>query len=288
MSGSPREAPGVVPARVSVVTTRGGARAVCELDVGEVMHPVIGPVAEAESLYVAASGLARRLTEDVAAGDLVLYDVGLGAGSNAVAAYWAALRAPAGSRRLTIVSFERSLDALSLALAPENRSAFSLEGEAGEAAAELLARGVSDGPRVRWVLVPGALPETLARGAEHGLADVVFWDPFSPRQNPELWNAAAFTALRPLCRAGATVHTYSRATAVRAALLLGGFAVGAGPGTGEKESTTVAAVDVRSLGEPLGPEWLSRLARSSAPLPSDAPADAMARIALAAQFRREL
>ena len=277
-----------VPARVEVVTTRGGARAVRDLDAGEVMHPVIGPVAEAESLYVGASNLARRLTEDHARGDLVLYDVGLGAGSNAVAAFWTAMRAPVDARRLTIVSYERSLDALELALAPENRAAFQLAGEAGDAATELLARGESERERVRWVLVTGELPATLALGAAHGLADVVFWDPFSPKQNPELWGASAFTALRPMCRAGATVHTYSRATAVRAALVLGGFAVGTGQSTGEKESTTVAAVDASSLASPLGPEWLTRLARSSAPLPPDAPPDAMARIAASPQFRREL
>ena len=115
-------------------------------------------------------------------------------------------------------------------------------------------------------------------------ADVVFWDPFSPRANPELWTIAAFTALRRLCRAGATVHTYSGATAVRSALLLAGFAVGVGEATGEHKAATVAAVDLEDLACPLDRRWLARLGRSTAGFPGDAPADALARVAALPQF----
>ena len=69
-----------------IVVTRGGARAVRDRATGEVMHPVIGPRAEAESLYVAASRLRERL-HDSDSSALVLLDVGLGGGSNAIAAW---------------------------------------------------------------------------------------------------------------------------------------------------------------------------------------------------------
>ncbi|HVU49687.1 MAG TPA: hypothetical protein VHL80_03310, partial [Polyangia bacterium] len=46
---------------------------------GEVMHPGVGPVVEAEQLYVRQSRLAERLREERT---VVVFDVGLGAGSN--------------------------------------------------------------------------------------------------------------------------------------------------------------------------------------------------------------
>jgi len=73
------------PPRFAFVTTRDGAPAVVDRAVGEVMHPVIGPAVESERLYVAQSRLAARLAEGGA--PLVLFDVGLGAGSNALAAW---------------------------------------------------------------------------------------------------------------------------------------------------------------------------------------------------------
>ena len=68
------------------------------------------------------------------------------------------------------------------------------------------------------------------------------------------------------------------------ALLLAGFAVGDGEGTGKQRQTTCAAIEARDLRAPLGPRFLDRLARSDAPLPQDAPADALERIRALPQF----
>ena len=263
-----------------VVTTTGGARAMLDRRVGEVMHPVVGPAVEATRLYVEPARLAARLLR----GDVVVLDVGLGAGSNAVAA-WRLSEGRSAGGRLTIVSFERSLDALTLALAPEHRASFGLDGDAGAAAEALLVRGCHEAARTSWRLVHGELPGSLA--AAPAAADVVFWDPYSPRANPSLWSLAAFTALRRCCRAGATVHTYSGATAVRSALLLAGFYVGVGAATGEHKAATCAAVDLEDLERPLDRRWLERLRRSTAGFPADAPADPLLRVAAHPQFVAE-
>lgn len=268
--------------RVEVVVTRGGARAMLDRDTGEVMHPVVGPSVESQQLYCGPARLSERLMEG---GDaLVLWDVGLGAGSNAVAAWRRSEALPSTARRLSIVSFERSLEAFATALRPEHAADFGLDGAAGEAGRAVLDGRPHETARTSWRLVVGELPGVLAGEAE-ATADVVFWDPFSPRANPELWTMAAFAALRRGCRAGATVHTYSGATAARAAMLLGGFAVGLGVALGENKRATMAAVDAVDLTEPLDARWLERLGRSSAPFPKDAPPDALARIAAMAQFR---
>lgn len=262
-----------------VVTTREGARAMLDRATGEVMHPVVGPGVESQRLYCAPARLSARL---LAGGDapLVLLDVGLGAGSNAGAAWRLSASLPATARPLEIVSFDRDLEALTLALA--HAEDFNLAGPVGEAARALLARGEHTSGRTRWRMIHAELPASLARAPA---ADVVFWDPFSPRANPELWRLSAFTALRARCRGAATVHTYSGATAVRSALLLAGFAVGEGVATGEYKTATAAAVDIEDLERPLDLRWLARLGRSSAGFPADAPADALARVAALPQFR---
>jgi queuine tRNA-ribosyltransferase len=265
--------------RFEIVLTSLGVPAVRDAVLGEVMHPVVGPAVESERLYVAQSRLRDRLQEPGA--PLVLFDVGLGAGSNALAALAAAEAAGPG-RRLEIASFEADTGALALACSDAGASHLGLAAGAVAAARALLAHGRFESPRVLWRLVRGDLRETLAR--EAAAADVVFWDPFSPKANPDLWTVTAFSALRASCGPRAAIYTYSTATATRSALLLSGFFVGAGDPSGPKQETTAAATDLSLLARPLDRRWLERLGRSSAPFPADAPRDALDRVRAHPQF----
>jgi queuine tRNA-ribosyltransferase len=71
---------------------------------------------------------------------------------------------------------------------------------------------------------------------------------------------------------------------VRSALLLAGFHVGIGEKIAEGKFGTYAALQRQALHQPLDLRWLARLARSSAPFPKDAPADALDRIRRMPQF----
>jgi queuine tRNA-ribosyltransferase len=267
-----------------IVRTRSGALAVRDRVTGEVMHPVVGPLVEAERLYVGPSRLAERLRDTKpGAGSVVVLDVGLGAGSNAIAAWRLSESMPAGSRRLELVSFDASVDGLEVALASAERAAFGFEGAAVDAGRGLLEHGFHETARSTWRLVLGSLPGTLGEVAVAS-ADVVFWDPFSPKANQELWGHRAFSALFSRCRGGMTLHTYSGATAVRAALLLAGFAAGLGELIGPGKQSTCAALSPGDLAMPLDGRWLDRLSRSSVPFPPDAPAGALARVACMPQF----
>jgi queuine tRNA-ribosyltransferase len=253
-----------------------------DAEAGEVMHPVIGAAVEADRLYVAQSRLAARLLEPAGA-PLVLFDVGLGAAGNALAALRAARALPAGRRPLAVVSFERELGALALAASEEGAARLEWSPADAAAARALLAGGRHEEPGATWEL---RLGDALARlDGEPLRADLVFWDPFSPKVNPALWSAGAFSRLAARCAPGAALFTYSTATATRAALLLAGFVVGHGDASGPKEETTAAALPPALPARPLDARWLARLGRSSAPLPADAPADALARIRALAQFR---
>lgn len=217
-----------------VLATRSGALAIRDRITGQVMHPVVGPRVEAPHLYIGPSRLEARLRRetgreptDASARDdaFVLLDIGLGAGSNAIATWRVSESLPASCRRLELVSFDRSMDAIELGLRPELAASFGFEGAAGDAARALLAHGRYETERPTWRLNAGDLLPALAREPAAS-ADLPFWDVFSPRANPEQWTLTAFTALRRVCRAGAIVHTFSGATAVCTALLLAGFAVG--------------------------------------------------------------
>lgn len=261
--------------------------AVLDRTSGEVMHPIVGPRVESAALYIAPSRLVERLSDPSRAEPLVLFDVGLGAGSNAVAA-WQAVRALPNPRRpLRVVSFDRGLEAFILARSAAHADSFGYDAELASFASALEEDGNAVSALGEWHLVLGELPDAFdavfSRGAS-SCADVVFWDPFSPKANPELWSVAAFTRVRALCASSATLHTYSSATATRAALLLAGFAVGVGPTVGAARPTTIAAVEPDFLQAPLERRWFERLARSSAPFPGDAPADALERIRVLPQF----
>jgi queuine tRNA-ribosyltransferase len=251
---------------------------------GEVMHSVNDPAEEARSLYVEQSRLVERLAEPDAP-PLVVWDVGLGAGTNAMAAIqaveamWrpAAADGPHVARRLTLVSFENDLDSLKLAL----RHPAWFKHLRHAAPRRLLAdnRWSSAVAGVDWLLLRGDFNATKFTAP---LPDVIFFDPFSFKTNGALWTLAAFRELANLLSAKAVeLFTYSSSTSVRAALLAAGFYVARGRGTGPKAETTIgltprAAVDGdgRELArgrELLGEEWLAKWRRSDAqaPLGSD-------------------
>jgi tRNA U34 5-methylaminomethyl-2-thiouridine-forming methyltransferase MnmC len=251
-----------------LVTLRNGTRAVRHTGHGEVMHPSVGPWQEARALYVDQSRLAERLQTVGPA--LHVWDVGLGAGTNAVAALTCARELGERQRRpLKVVSFEVDLAPLRLALADSDGFPFLQPfAEAGKALAtrQSWREGASE-----WQLHLGDAA-ALWRNHEHTLhalepADIIFFDPFSPASNPALWTPSAFQSLRSHAREdgeGCILFTYSAATPTRVSLLLGGFFVGTGSATGMKKETTVAATRRELLAEPLDARWLARWERSTA------------------------
>jgi len=245
-----------------LVTLKNGARAVRHLGHGEVMHPSVGPWQEACALYVEQSRLAELLQQS--GPPLHVWDVGLGAGTNAVAALTCARDLGDKQRRsLKVSSFELDLAPLRLALA--DAAGFPFLQPFAEAARTLANTGRYQAGLVDWQLFLGDALELWCK-ASITPADLIFFDPFSPTSNPTLWTPAAFRLLRRQARdegAGCTLFTYSAATPTRVSLLLGGFFVGTGRATGLKKETTVAATRRDLLAQPLDQRWLERWQRST-------------------------
>lgn len=272
----------------TIVELQSGARTVRSRREAETFHPVIGPSAEAEALYVRQLRLPERI--HASADEFVVWDVGLGAGANALTAVKLIGDQLAGPKPLRLVSFDQTTAALAFAL----NHAAQLDFVAGyEAPVQRLleagwVRFQSGNLTVTWQLCVGDFPTLLHSGsAGRGRVgqvpewpresagnlgqpgdipppQAILFDPHSPQKNPAMWTLPLFKdlfgALDP--QRPCALANYTRATLARTAMLLGGFFVGAGHATGFKEETTVAANTLDLIAEPLNQRWLERAQRS--------------------------
>ena len=255
-----------------IVRLANGVHCVHSLAHGETFHPVIGPVAEAEALYVKQLRLLERMGGH--RGEFVIWDVGLGAAANALTV----LRAARGiSCSIRMVSFDQTLEALEFAL--DHAQTLGYFGGYEQRLRPLLrahhAAFLDAGARVEWELHLGDFP-TLLAGALRRLPGrplpaphAILFDAFSPARNPAMWTLPLFTDLFGLLDSErpCALPTYSRSTMLRVTLLLAGFYVGAGHATGEKEETTIAANTLELIDEPLDRIWLARARRSTSAEP---------------------
>lgn len=260
---------GVQPMGYQLVQLKNGSWSVRSLAEGETFHPVVGPVAEAEALYVRQLRLPERLA---AHGDseFVVWDVGLGAAAN-VLTVLSALRDVPG--RVRVVSFDHTLEPLRFALRHAEALGYFSGHEELVAAllAETRAEAVNGLGTVKWEVHDGDFPTLLASPASDAWPKphAILFDAYSPAKNPAMWTLPLFRGIharldpaRPCALA-----TYSRATLLRVTLLLAGWSVGAGSATGEKEETTIAANTPELLVAPLDRAWLGRAQRSTSAEP---------------------
>ena len=255
-----------------IVKLASGAHSVHSLAHHETFHPVIGPTAEAEVLYVRQLGLLDRLRRHT--GDFVIWDVGLGAAANPITVLRAAAAIPAACR---ILSFDHTLEPLAFALRHTGHLPYlagwepRLESLLREHHAAFRHEAIEVAWEVRLADFPTliAQPEALAFPKPHA----ILFDAFSPAKNPAMWTLPVFASLFRLLdpERPCAMPTYSRSTMLRVTLLLAGFFVGAGHATGEKEETTMAANTLALLAEPLDRRWLDRARRSTSAEPMREP-----------------
>lgn len=247
-----------------IVTTTAGAVSIRNNVVNEIMHNPVGPWAEANALYIEQSRLSERLQQDTAR-ELVIFDVGLGAAANALAVLHCLQRTAkiAQTRPVRLISFERDLELLKFALLHADQFAHFKGFET--AIQTLLDTGCWQAPGVDWQLRHGDFLELIQHETEP--AHLVFFDPYSPTVNFEMWTIEAFQKLYQRCDPthGGILFTYSRATPIRVALFAAGFYVGAGLPTGLKDETTQASTHPHLLDRILGVPWLERWQRSQKP-----------------------
>ncbi len=264
--------------RYQLVRLNNGICSVRSLADDETFHPVVGPVAEAEALYVNQLRLRERLQNHV--GEFVIWDVGLGAAANALTVLRATRNIACNIR---LVSFDHTIEPLKFGLQHADALGYfggyenHLKGFLREHRVEF-----QDGMQsVNWELHVGDFPALVSRSsrgdeAQNSKSEIgnrkseiraphaILFDAFSPAKNPAMWTLPLFKNLFQLLdpQRPCALPTYSRSTILRVTLLLAGFFVGVGHATGEKEETTIAANDLSLISEPLDRRWLERAKRS--------------------------
>lgn len=259
-----------------IVTTKTGAVSIRNKSNNETMHNPVGPWLEANLLYVEQSKLREHLSVQTTE-ELVVYDIGLGAAANAIAAIIAATKdyqrcarsEQSNFRPFRIISFEKDLELLRFAL--KNANCFAHFSGYETAIDQILNLGSWQNDKISWILRQGNFLDLI--DAESYRPHLVFFDPYSPMVNREMWTIRCFEKIRKKSRepnqGGTSLFTYSLATRVRVALLRAGFFVGHGRPTGLKKETTVASTDQKQLGSPLGQRWLDRWRASHDRYPYD-------------------
>ena len=256
-----------------LVRLNNGICSVRSLADAETFHPVVGPVAEAQALYVNQLRLRERLQNH--AGEFVIWDVGLGAAANALTV----LRATRDlACHIRLVSFDHTLEPLEFAL--RHAADLGYFGGYEDHLKEFLrARRVEfqdGGQSVDWEFHHGDFPAWLSSkksGRAQAPPHAILFDAFSPARNPAMWTLPLFTHLFQMLdpQRPCALPTYSRSTILRVTLLLAGFFVGVGHATGEKEETTIAANTLELISEPLDARWLARARRSHSAEPITEP-----------------
>jgi tRNA U34 5-methylaminomethyl-2-thiouridine-forming methyltransferase MnmC len=260
-----------------LVRLNNGICSVRSLADAETFHPVVGPVAEAEALYVSQLRLCERLQHH--AGEFVIWDVGLGAAANPLIVLHATRDLAC---RIRLVSFDHTLEPLKFAL--KHAADLGYFGSYEKHLEELLREhrvAFQDGAQsVNWEVHLGDFPALLSNLKSNTqnsklfpVPHAILFDAFSPAKNPAMWTLPLFTNLFQLLdlQRPCAMPTYSRSTILRVTLLLAGFFVGAGHATGEKEETTIAANDLSLIAEPLDRRWLDRARRSHSAEPLTEP-----------------
>lgn len=273
--------PHLAGAPFSLVRLANGTCSIHSRAHGETFHPVIGPVAEAEALYVNQLRLRDRLKNHV--GEFVIWDVGLGAAANSLTVLRAARETTTPIR---LVSFDNTTEPLEFALKHATALGY-FDGYEPQTRALLDQRAIqfpNGAHTVNWQFHLGDFPTLLTQASERRSSNravpslacqpaeaefgapphAILFDAFSPAKNPAMWSLPLFTNLFQLLdpHRPCALPTYSRSTIMRVTLLLAGFYVGVGHATGEKEETTIAANTLDLIAEPLNHRWLERARRS--------------------------
>lgn len=255
-----------------LVQLKNGTWSVRSVAEAETFHPVIGPVAEAEALYVKQLRLPERFAAS-AEQEFVIWDVGLGAAANVLTVLRALTGIPG---RLRVLSFDHTLEPLRFALSGADQLGFlaGYEPVIERLLAERRVTFPNGVATVTWEVHVADFPTLLASPVAESWPrpHAILFDAFSPAKNPAMWTRPLFRRLRQLAGdSPCALATYSRATLLRTTLLLAGWFVGAGHATGEKEETTIAATQLGLLDEPLGQAWLGRAQRSTSAEPLEQP-----------------
>ncbi len=208
------------------VKTADGSYTLYNEKYGEIYHSVTGAEEEAVKKYVEPTGI----FELAKSGELRILDVCFGLGYNSAAAIDAALKSnPKCKIKIVGLELDEKLPEFFRELEPSFES-YKLIRQ--------IADGKYSGKNVDIRIIFGDAKEKIKE--VQGEFDACFFDPFSPKTQPEMWEDTFFKDVGEKLRRGAKLATYSCATHVRIGLVRAGFDAKDGPCIGRRAPSTIA------------------------------------------------
>lgn len=195
----------------------------------EVYHSVSGAEEEAIKKYVEPT----EITKLAKKGHIKILDVCFGIGYNSAAAIDAILKSnPECKIEILGLEIDNNLFDAMDELTPVFKSYKDVK---------KAKNGFFENNNLSIKIVFGDAKKTIKDVKEE--FDVCFFDPFSPRKQPEMWEEQFIKDVGSKIKKGGVLSTYSCATHVRINLVRAGFKVKDGPSIGRRAPSTIATKD---------------------------------------------
>lgn len=208
----------------NIITTADGSSTIQIEEWNEQYHSVHGAIQEANHVYIKHGFLFRSQSEPAISGPLHLLEIGFGTGLNAMLTYETALGAgqlvdyvgveayPVASEELAQLNYVDQLEIDANVFQALHESAWNQKTNISEEFSlhkqQKLFKDISEKDRF----------------------DVIYFDAFGPRVQPELWDEAVFKIMFDALREGGVLSTYCAKGSVRRAMQSVGFLVERLPG----------------------------------------------------------
>lgn len=205
------------------IITEDGSHSLFSAQFSQQYHSLQGALVESEHIYI---DLGLRPVLENSPGPVAVFEMGFGTGLNAFLAWKLA-------DQLQKQVFYTSVEAYPVS--PLEASQLNYEEATGQT-------GFMQLHHATWGKDTALSPyftlrkemTTLQEFMPERLFDVIFFDAFDPRAQPELWTAEIFTKIAAQTWPGGVLVTYSSKGIVKRALAAGGFSVARYKGPGRK------------------------------------------------------
>ena len=235
-----------------IISTADGSLTLYSQEYKEAYHSIGGAFSEAQSLYIEGSHLQRILEENSAQKDLCVLDVGLGLAYNACTTIDCWMKSET-QKNLRIHSLEKSIDLImdiSSGHASWQKNTPKAWLEFCQSQQKMITgdfwsctlQHPKQNKQCTWSIQHIDASQEKIKGCQEQefIADFIWQDPFSPKNNPEMWSSQWFTKLYKMSRPGTKLLSYSVARVVKNALDSAGWSWKRIKGRGSKKDWLLA------------------------------------------------
>ena len=206
---------------MKLIKTKDGSFTAFSEVAGEHYHTISGAIEEAFEKHVNALGIENGMH---------ILDFCFGLGYNSIAAC-------KDHTNLQITALENDIKIIEVIKDIEIPDILKIEFDSFRNIAENTDVVDSNNNRIQ-ILLGDALQRIVE--IPDGEFDRVFFDPFSPKKQPEMWSEEIFQKIYNKMKNGAKLSTYSCAGQVRKNMISAGFKVIDGPVVGRRSPATIA------------------------------------------------